>query len=199
MPIVNYFKKTAPLNLKSIAFFKKELYSQSQKIKHTMKNTVLGLSHEYLSELEKTQQIIAALPDDKKDWKPHSKSMSLGELASHVVELQTWFNNAIEENVYDLQTDYKPLEFDNFSHLNTILAQGVKRNLEAMNQKEKEFWLEEFTFKKGTYVITKLPRIAFIRSVLTNHFIHHRGQLSVYLRLLDIPVPGIYGPSADEN
>lgn len=164
--------------------------------------TAKGIQHEYISELEKTTQIIRALKglkDEDKNWKPHEKSMSIKALADHVVELQTWFNNAIKNDSFDLATDFVPLNYDSFEELNQILKERVEANMEFINSVEEDFWFENFTFKKGDYVIVKLPRIAFLRSVLTNHFIHHRGQLSVYLRLLNIPVPGIYGPSADEK
>jgi len=161
--------------------------------------TKTGIKHEYASELEKTSQILKVLKDEDKDWKPHEKSMSLGQLATHIVELQTWFDNALKKDSYDLQSDYVPLAYQSFEELNTILKERVKGNMDYIETVEDSFWLENFTFKMGDHVIAKLPRIAFLRSVLTNHLIHHRGQLTVYLRLLDIPVPGIYGPSADEK
>lgn len=161
--------------------------------------TKTGINHEYTSELEKTSQILNALKNEHKDWKPHEKSMSAGQLAAHVVELQTWFNNALKNDSFDLKSDYIPLKYDSFEELNKILKERVEANLKFIETVDDSFWLENFTFKMGDHVLVKLPRIAFLRSVLTNHFIHHRGQLSLYLRLLDIPVPGIYGPSADER
>lgn len=163
-----------------------------------MKLTLKGIEDESLAEMEKTHRILSALPEDRKDWKPHTKSMSLGNLAAHIVELQTWYNNAILKDSFDLASDYYAIKYDNFGQLNDLLMKQVKQNLEVMKEQSDDFWLQNFTFKKGDYVIVTLPRVAFIRSILTNHFIHHRGQLSVYLRLLDLPVPGIYGPSADE-
>lgn len=164
-----------------------------------MKMTLKGFSHEYQAELEKTQHIIKALPESEKDWKPHEKSMSVKNLIAHIVELQTWFDNAIEKDSFDLETDYQPIAFNSFSELGQILSERSGRNLNLLKSKEDDFWLSNFTFRKGDYVIVTLPRIAFMRSILLNHFIHHRGQLTVYLRLLNIPVPGIYGPSADEQ
>lgn len=161
-----------------------------------------GIQHEYASELDKTVAMVDALKnltEAQTNWKPHEKSMTIKALVSHVVELQTWFNNALAKESFDLETDYVPLEYDNFEALNQLLKEQVAANLKFIETVDEAFWLETFTFKKGDYVIVSLPRIAFLRSVLTNHFIHHRGQLSVYLRMLDIPVPGIYGPSADEQ
>lgn len=161
--------------------------------------TQTGINHEYISELEKTSRILKVLKMEQKDWKPHKKSMSVEQLAAHVVELQTWFNNALKNDSFDLKTDYIPLRFNSFEELNQILEERVEVNMNYIDTVESSFWLQNFTLKMEDHVLTKLPRIAIVRSVLTNHFIHHRGQLSVYLRLMDIPVPGIYGPSADEK
>lgn len=164
-----------------------------------MKHTILGIQHEYTSELEKTKQVLASLKEEHKDWKPHEKSMSVGRLASHIVELQTWYGGALKKDSFDLLTDYKPLEYNSFEDLSKSLVEGVESNMEFIKESDESFWLGSFTFKMGDHVIVKLPRVAFLRSILMNHLIHHRGQLTVYLRLLDIPVPGIYGPSADDK
>lgn len=164
-----------------------------------MNMTITGIQHEYESELEKTKRILAVLKEENKDWKPHEKSMSIKDLAAHIVELQIWFGNALKNTFYDFHSDYRPLEFSDFQELEEILDRGVKENMEFVKESKIEFWLENFQLKMGEQVLASLPRAAFLRSVLTNHLIHHRGQLTVYLRMLDIPVPGIYGPSADEK
>lgn len=160
---------------------------------------VSGIQHEYASEVKKTSQILKALKEEHKDWKPHEKSMDVAQLASHIVDLQTWFDNALKKDAFDLKTDYVPIAYNSFEELNEVLEKRVAANMAFIEGVGNDFWFENFTFTMGDYVIAKLPRIAFLRSVLTNHLIHHRGQLTVYLRLLNIPVPGIYGPSADEH
>lgn len=163
-----------------------------------MSHLITGILHEYESELDRTKKVLASLREEHKDWKPHEKSMSVGRMASHIVELQTWFNNALKNDSFDLMSEYKPLEYNSLNELIDILIQGVEENMKFVKDTDESFWFEHFTFKMGDRVIAKLPRIAFLRSILTNHFIHHRGQLTVYLRILNIPVPGVYGPSADE-
>ena len=157
------------------------------------------IENEYRAELEKTKRILAVLPEDKKSWKPHEKSMSIVSLAKHIVGLQTWFQGAFKNDSYDLLTAGKPMAYSSFDELSQILEREVNKNLDYIKSADESFWNEEFTFRKGDYIILQAPRKDFINAMLTNHFVHHRGQLSVYLRLLDIPVPGVYGPSADER
>lgn len=164
-----------------------------------MSSTSKQIDTEYRSELEKTKRILAVLPEDKKSWKPHEKSMSIDSMAKHIVGLQTWFGGSFKNSSFDLLTDSKTIEYSSFHELSQFLERGVNQNLDYIKSVDESFWNEEFTFRKGDYVILKAPRKDFIHAMLTNHFIHHRGQLSVYLRLLNIPVPGVYGPSADER
>lgn len=164
-----------------------------------MNVTITGIQHELENELKSTQKILAALPQDKADWKPHEKSMSIASLANHIVELQTWFDNALTKDTFDFFTDYKKLDINSFTDLSEYLEQKVQENLEFLKTTDENFWLQLYTIKAGDHVIFKAPRLAVMRSFLYNHLIHHRGQLSVYLRLLDLPVPGMYGPSADER
>lgn len=163
-----------------------------------MNPLLLGIIHEYEAEVKSTVKMLEALKEEHKDWKPHEKSMTLGKLAEHIVVLQTWFQNSLGESAYDLQ-DAKPIEYSSFKELSDYLEKGVAENMQFVKDSNVDFWMESFTLKMGDHAILTLPRIAFLRSMLSNHLIHHRGQLSVYLRLLDIPVPGMYGPSADEK
>ncbi len=164
-----------------------------------MNMLITGVLHEVESELEKTIRILANLDDNKKDWKPHEKSMSTIQLARHIVELQTGFRNSLKNDSFDFEKDYKPYACNTFNELSAVLKKETNAFINFIKETEQEFWLETFTLRVGKKVIVALPRIAFFRSIIMNHLIHHRGQLTVYLRLLDIPVPGIYGPSADEK
>lgn len=161
--------------------------------------TITGIQHEYASELKKTSQILKALKEEHKKWKPHEKSMEMGQLANHIVDLQTWYDNALKNDSYDLKNDCVPIQYGSFKELNEILTERVEANIKFVEKTDDAFWFQNFTLTMDDRMLVKLPRVAFLRSILTNHLIHHRGQLTVYLRLLDIHVPGIYGPSADEK
>ncbi len=148
-----------------------------------------------------TRKMLERVPMDKKDWKPHEKSMPLGRLATHIAETIHWVTAIIHIDDFDFQKDYtfKPesaassedliKRFE--THLQTALG-----DLSKMNDADFDtIW----TVRNGEQVMYQLPKKVAIRGWAFSHLIHHRGQLSVYLRLLDVPVPGMYGPSADEQ
>ena len=157
-----------------------------------------GILIENQREADNTRRIIERLKDENATWKPHRKSMSALELASHVVELHLWLKTALERDSFNFHTDYVPLKATSFAELQDVLAKGVENNIDFVNGTDENFWLQTYTLKAGDHVIAELPKIGALRFIINNHLIHHRGQLSLYLRLLDIPVPGLYGPSADE-
>ena len=145
-----------------------------------------------------TIRVLERLDQSHWTWRPHEKSMSAGVLAKHITHLHTWLPTAINNPSFDYLTDNKPSTESSFEELIKSLKDGLQKNIDFVNEKPEEFWFEEWTFKHGDHIIGKMPKIGAYRYVITNHLIHHRGQLSVYLRLLDIPVPSIYGPTADE-
>ncbi|MCT3691766.1 DinB family protein [Elizabethkingia anophelis] len=157
-----------------------------------------GILIENQREADNTKRIIERLKDDNASWKPHPKSMTALQLASHVVELHLWLKIALERDSFNFHTDYVPLKAKSFAELQDILVKGVENNINFVNGTDEDFWLQTYTLKAGDHVIAALPRIGALRFIINNHLIHHRGQLSLYLRMLDIPVPGLYGPSADE-
>ncbi len=163
----------------------------------------MSISKSYLIELDhetkNTSRILEQIPDDKLDWRPHSKSMSLGELAAHVVELHNWVSKAIPKDIFDFKVDYQPLKVKSVNELKAILSEGLVANRAAIENLKEEDWFKEWALKAGDFEIARLPRTGAIRFIVNNHIVHHRGQLTVYLRLLDITVPGLYGPSADEQ
>jgi uncharacterized damage-inducible protein DinB len=139
------------------------------------------------------------VPDDKLAWKPHAKSMSLGELATHVSNLPVWATTILNESSFDLadgpQTPMPPGSHgDIVRHFDEAIAKARA----AMDRSDAEY-TGTWTLKRGGHEIFTLPKIATLRSFVMSHLIHHRGQLTVYLRLNDVPVPAIYGPSADEG
>jgi len=162
----------------------------------------MSIKKSYLIELDhetkNTKRILDRIPDEQLDWRPHEKSMSLGELAAHVVELHGWVSKAIPKNVFDFKVDYHPLKVSSVEELKLILSEGLETNKSAIENIAEEDWMKDWVLKAGEYEIARLPRAGAIRFIVNNHIVHHRGQLTVYLRLLGIAVPGIYGPSADE-
>lgn len=150
-------------------------------------------------EMGATRRLIERVPDDKLSWKPHAKSMTLGALAMHLCSLPHWGSTILGDPLFDLQT--APPSLEGATTRAAILAafdDTVKRTRAAMDKTDAELQAL-WTLKRGDQEMFTLPRIAAVRSFMLHHIIHHRGQLSVYLRLNDIPVPPIYGPTADEG
>lgn len=159
--------------------------------------SLLGeFDHEFAS-LRKT---LERVPEDKPDFKPHPKSMSLARLSGHLAELPGWINATIEADELDFGNgNYTPFVPTTRTELlkafDTNLAAARKSLAEASDERLLGSW----TLKNGSAVIFTMPRVAVLRSFVFNHMVHHRAQLGVYLRMNDIPVPSIYGPSADEG
>lgn len=150
-------------------------------------------------ETAKTRQILERITDEHLAWKPHEKSMSLKDLAVHVVELHNWMGLALQKDKFDFHTDYTRLETPTAATLIERLDAGLQANLDAVGKLSDADWESQWTLCAGDHIISQSSKISAARFIIQNHLIHHRGQLSVYLRLLNIPVPGIYGPSADEK
>ncbi len=157
------------------------------------------LSIELEREKDHTLRMLNVLPNEHFGWKPHEKSMSVGELSNHIVELHNWVSIVFNKDVFDFNTDYRPSTSTTKEELIKILENGFEENIKVINSLSDENYFSTWTLKAGDHVIAAMPKAGAIRFIVTNHLIHHRGQLSVYLRMLNIPVPGIYGPSADEK
>jgi uncharacterized damage-inducible protein DinB len=157
---------------------------------------------EFDRECATTKKLLERAPADKYAWKPHAKSMSLGQLAGHIAGLPHWVGGSLLPGEYDLAKaglGGAPKEPASRDALLKAFEESVAAAKAAMAQLDDAKAMGTWTLRKGPAVIMEMPRIAFVRTILMNHGIHHRGQLSVYLRLLDVPVPVIYGPTADEN
>lgn len=156
-----------------------------------------SLLPEFEHEMANTRKMLEAVPDGKFDWKPHAKSMTLGRLASHVCELGNWGDVIIRQEKLDLTPEMKPF----IAKTKAELVEAQDKNLAAVRESlggaSDEALLQPWTLSFSGNVIFTMPRVAAFRSLALSHVIHHRGQLSVYLRLLDVPIPGMYGPSAD--
>ena len=157
-----------------------------------------GMMKEIEHEGAETKKMLERVPFDKFNWKPHEKSKTLGELATHVAEIPRWTSRILTSTDFTAG-GYKPTEVkstDDLVKLSETLVQKAIADLQAASDED---MMTLWSLKFGEHVVFTLPRVAAIRAMSISHMIHHRGQLSVYLRLLDIPVPGMYGPSADER
>jgi uncharacterized damage-inducible protein DinB len=149
-----------------------------------------------------TRKVLERCPDDKFDWKPHAKSWSIDRLATHVADLPGWAALAFGGDSFDIAPPgAEPMKFEPAKSQKELLEKfdkNVADTRAALSKAEDEELMQEWSLLGGGQVIFKMPRVAMWRNMIMNHHIHHRAQLSVYLRLNDIPVPAMYGPSADE-
>ena len=162
----------------------------------------MKMSSPFIDELVRegitTRRVLERVPQDKLAWKPHAKSMSLGQLALHVAQTPGAVAQLITENECEVP-QFTQSEAKSGAEILSALDQsvsGAKAKLESWDDAR---MMAEWKLRSGPKTIMALPRVAMVRSIMLNHWYHHRGQLLVYLRLLDVPVPSVYGPSADEN
>jgi uncharacterized damage-inducible protein DinB len=153
---------------------------------------------EFDNEATTTRRVLERVPEHKLGWKPHPKSMSLGELALHVAGSPAVISGWCTEDVTNFSGEKMP-EPASCAEILAAHDQGVKTVKERLTKLGDEGLKAMWTGKAGGTTLMQIPKTALVRTVVLNHWIHHRGQLSVYLRLLDVSVPSIYGPSADEN
>ena len=161
----------------------------------------------YLAELDHesatTRRLLERMPEDRTDWKPHEKSMTLGRLCGHIAEMSMWGLTILQDDGFDLaaasERGYEAIVAVDRASLLTQFDRGVAALVAAAQGIDDEHMKGTWTLSRGEQVLFSMPRAVALRSWVLNHVVHHRGQLSVYLRLLDVPVPSIYGPSADEE
>ena len=155
---------------------------------------------EFDTEAKTTRKVLERVPADKFDWKPHPKSMSLGELAMHTALTPGMICGWACVEEYKFGGDGpKPPVAETTADLVAAHDKSVATMKETMGQLGDAGLMKNWKASMGEQTLFEMPKAALIRSIALNHWYHHRGQLSVYLRLLDVPVPSIYGPSADEN
>jgi uncharacterized damage-inducible protein DinB len=158
---------------------------------------------EFDHEMGTTRKTLERVPETNTDWKPHDKSMTMGRLAGHLVELPTLVPLALERESVDFRPPGAPPRQPNIMSTRKQLLEDFDKNVAAARaaiaQSSDEDLKKIFTLQAGGKTIFSLPRTAALRGFILNHIIHHRGQLSVYLRLNNVAVPSIYGPSADEQ
>ncbi len=162
-----------------------------------------SLLPEYDNEMQITRKHLERVPDDKLSWGPHDKSMTMGGLASHLAESVSWGPMMLNSDSMDFDSpemqDYKPPNYESRDKILEAFDTNVTQTREVLASKDDGEWTAMWTMKKGEEVLMSMPKVAVVRGFLLNHNVHHRGQLSVYLRMCDVPVPQTYGPSADET
>ena len=147
-----------------------------------------------------TKKMLERVPLDKAEWKPHEKSMTLGRLATHIAENFKWITEIKNMDDYDFATKvFKPNVAASQEELISIFQTNLETAINDLLLMTDEDFNKTWVVRAGEKVMYNTPKKVAIRGWAFSHHIHHRGQLSVYLRLLDIPVPGMYGPSADER
>jgi len=160
-------------------------------------DSILG---EFDHEAATTRRLLERVPADKFDWKPHEKSFTLLQLTTHIADMPGWMGVVGPEDELDLATPMdRPAPPTSTEELLARYDANVETFRKVGAQVPDDTLMQPWRLRSGDTVHFEIPRIASIRTFILNHFIHHRGQLSVYLRLLDVPLPSIYGPTADDN
>lgn len=158
-----------------------------------------ALIAELKNEGASTRKLLERVPTDKNDWKPHDKSMNLGRLSAHVADLPGWVSFIMNADELDLGANKsQPYMAASATELAEHFEKKNNDAIAALEHAAAEEFDKPWTLRKGDHVIFTMPKAVVLRSMALSHLYHHRGQLSVYLRLLNVPIPGMYGPSADD-
>ena len=158
-----------------------------------------ALLPEYDHETATTRRLLERVPDGKFDWKPHAKSMSLGELSSHLATMLTWGTSTLDHPAFDVPESFAPPSLSTRADLLATFDKAATATRASLAARTDAEMMAPWSLTRGGKTLFTMPKVAVMRSFVVNHMIHHRGQLSVYLRQLDVPIPSIYGPSADET
>ena len=148
-------------------------------------------------EAKTTRKMLERVPQDSLAWKPHEKSRTLGEIAAHIANLPGMFIATLNQDEFD-RHDYESV-VDTVADILDTFDKNISNSLEVLKTLSDGRLLNSWRYRYGEQVIFEMPRLVVIRTTALNHLIHHRGQLSVYLRLLNVPLPPVYGPTADES
>lgn len=158
-----------------------------------------ALLAEWDHEMAGTRKVLANIPDGKHDWTPHAKSWSAGKLGTHVATMGMWAHLTCTQDSFDLAGSPKTPEPANTADLLRYHDEWAAKGRAAIAATDDAAMMQPWSLRMGDHVIFTMPRVAVLRSFVFSHMIHHRGQLTVYLKSLGVPIPSIYGPSADEN
>jgi uncharacterized damage-inducible protein DinB len=156
--------------------------------------------NEFQQEVATTRRVLERVPEQKLGWKPHAKSMTLGQLAFHIASVPGNIARMAQQDSFDVnQAQFAPPQPGSMQEVLTAFEQSARDAEQCLQTMTDDYARSNWRLLRGDRELMNLPRIGFVRSIMMNHWYHHRGQLSVYMRLLDVPLPSIYGPSADEN
>jgi len=154
---------------------------------------------EFEQEAQTTRKMLQLVPADKFDWKPHEKSMTMMQLTTHIAELPGWVSMALHTTEMDFAAQpYTPTVVNSNEDLLNLFETGLVSGRTALGNAKEEDLLPTWTLRNGEHVLMVMTKYEVIRHAISQT-IHHRAQLGVYLRLLNIPIPGSYGPSADDQ
>jgi uncharacterized damage-inducible protein DinB len=158
---------------------------------------------EFDYEMATTRKVLERVPEGNPDWKPHQKSMTISRLAGHVAELAGWAKTCIVQDSLDFRPVggpvFQPTVMASRKQLLEVFDKNVAESRAAIAGASDEEFMKTWTLLSAGKQVLAMPKIAVLRSFAMNHTIHHRGQLTVYLRMNNVPVPSIYGPSGDEG
>jgi len=158
------------------------------------------MTREFRDEVAATKRILDRVPADRLTWKPHPKSMSLGQLALHIARIPNRISGLMKSDHFDVsQANFNPPDPANLEEIQVAFAESVRVAEAYLAELTEDSASENWRLMMKEKELSSRPRIAAIRTMMLNHWYHHRGQLSVYLRLLDVPLPVVYGRTADEN
>ena len=158
---------------------------------------------EFDEEMAATRRMLERVPDGKGAWQPHARSMTLGRLATHVAEVPAWAARSLTLSEFDItppgRPPYQPRTLNSTAEMLAVFDRHVVEGRRALAAATDAEFAKPWTFKRDGQVIWTKPKHEVFRRMGINHMVHHRAQLGVYLRLQEVPIPGMYGPSADEK
>jgi uncharacterized damage-inducible protein DinB len=159
-----------------------------------------SMLQEFNQEATTTKRVLARVPADKLAWRPHIRSMSLGQLALHIATMPAGICKITQADSFDVSKNsfHAPMP-ESMDDVHAALEQSIRTVEQTFGEATDDVTHASWHLMAGDQELASLPRVEVWRSLMLNHWYHHRGQMSVYLRLLDVAVPSIYGPSADEN
>jgi uncharacterized damage-inducible protein DinB len=156
---------------------------------------------EFDHEMATTRVLLERVPSDRAEWSPHAKSRSLGDLAMHVARIPEWTSIALERTEFDASAPvngaFTTPPYESAAQLLRVYDDNVRAARALVARTTDGEFMVQWTLKNAGRALFSMPRVAVFRSFILNHAVHHRGQLTVYLRLLDVPIPNVYGPTAD--
>lgn len=162
--------------------------------------TSTDLIAELAHESTLTRKMLESVPMEQREWKPHEKSMTIGRLATHIADTFRWVSRIATKDDFDFATaNFKMHTAETKQELLSLFNAAFDEAVADLLKMSDDDYLKSWAVKRGEQVMASTPKMIAIRGWAISHLIHHRGQLSVYLRMLNVPVPGMYGPSADER